>query len=678
MRVLIRGAIVAGIVLAGAAGNPAVPEWPKFGDADAVLFESGKVVTGKIDRAKTTEEVLCIHDGTKLRSFDRTKAVGISVANAAARADIEKRWRSAEPTAKAWFALGTRCKEQKLGVEAVRCFEFVLALDPDHTEAHRALGHAQLDGTWLGRAEVRKKIAEGYVNDKGKLVKKGGEGESGGKTEVKKETNKPEKVRRLLDEPKRASAELARFERERQRRGQDAEEFRKQMEKEFAGVPWTDRYEIKTTHYLLVCNSTKEVANRYAQTMERLYTLLERKFPPERRGLKGRSVVNIYRNGDDFRDQTGMFYGVGGFYRPDNGQLCAYHGTFGLTATTFNVLAHEGTHQFQGKVLASFANTPMWLIEGLAVYFGDGARIDPDGKIVSERIPRDRLIHIQEKIRQDKYERLSKLVTLGRGGFTGSHYADSWALVHFLVNSGPKGQKLFSAYWNIANRSKIEYKHFEQLAIEHSGSVEALEQAYIKHVMALRPDPAGEIRGEYYFSREFFFELRKLGPEWRFYEDEKPSFLVGQLLPNTTAEVEVYYRNNDERAQAGEDYVKKYVTWYKDRILPVRYSNIKAKAVKIHGADAFRFAYEDGGTGAIGATGEITAADLMEELLRRREGQDLEKKPGKPRRYVELLMVGFDGNFSVKASAEKEEFEKFQKAFDLLPEYFEPIHQRRW
>jgi hypothetical protein len=374
-----------------------------------------------------------------------------------------------------------------------------------------------------------------------------------------------------------------------------------------------------------------------------------------------------------------MFYGVGGFYMPSNGNLCAYHGTFGLTATTFNVLAHEGTHQFQGKVLSSFENTPMWLIEGLAVYFGDGAQITPSGALVSERIPRDRLLHIQEKIKAGKHEHLERLVALDRRHFSGSHYADSWALVHFLVNSGKKGQDLLSAYWNLAHDTKIELSHFEQLAQVHSGSIEALEEKYLEHVMSLRPDPAGELRGDRFYSREFCFELRRLGPEWRFFEDYKPGFLIGQLVPDTTVEVEVVFRNNDERAQAGEDYVKRYVERYYKKLLPIRYSNIKATRVEIHGAPAFRFVYEDGGTGLALGSGTIHVDDLMEELVRRRaERGGSGKEPGKPRKYIEYLLVGFDGSFSVKASAEKQEFDSHTKTFTLLDEYFEPIHQRRW
>ncbi len=667
------------IVLVGAAGNAAPPPFPDFGTKDVIFLESGRQITGKIE--KRTKTAVYIHDGTKRRGFRRTYVVATSFGDAAARAQVKKQWKGMSDEPDAWYGLGVTCAKKRLGVEGALCFMHVLVLDPEHRKAHIALGHAELDGTWLGRAEVRKKIAEGYVKKDGTLVKKG-EGSSGGKTTVQKEEKKkkkkwPEHGRRVLNEKSWTKAELARFERLRENRSKDAAAFKKQTEKEYLGVPWVNHYEIKTRNYIIRCNSTRAVTNRYARLMEQLHRMLSKHFPADRKGLKGRSVVHIYRNGDDFREHTGMFWGVGGFYRPDNGMLCGYHGTFGSTATTFNVLAHEGTHQFQGKVLRKdgFRNTPMWLIEGLAVYFGDGAQIDPSGKLVTERIPRDRLLHIQDKIRADKYERLAKLVTLGRRGFSGSHYADSWALIHFLVNSGSEGQKLLSAYWNVAQRQKIEYAHFEAVAEKHSGSVAAVEEKYLKHVMGLRPDPAGEIRGDYYYSREFAFELRRLGPGWRFYEEYKRGFLVGQELPGTTAEVEVLFWNNDERAQSGQDYVKQFVTTYWKEILPARYSSIKATRVEMHGTAAFRFTYEDGGTG----TSVSGVDDLMDALRRRRSGlPGHERREGKPRLYVEFLIVDFDGTFSIRASAEKEEFPTYREIFLKLQENFEPIHERRW
>jgi hypothetical protein len=411
--------------------------------------------------------------------------------------------------------------------------------------------------------------------------------------------------------------------------------------------------------------------------MEKLYGVLTRRFPKYRFGKKGRAKVVIYKNQDEFGDKTGLFYGIGGYYRPDTGDLYTYHGTFGMTMTTFNVLAHEGTHMFQGKVLKDFDNVPIWIIEGLAVYFGDGSRLNASGEIETGIIPRDRLLHMKDKISEGKQDSLARLVSLDRRQFTGSHYADAWAFIHFLVNSGKKGRDLLSDYWNIATRRKIRFGDFEQLAEIHSGSLIKLENTYFDYIRKLKPEPAGEIRGPYFYSRQFCFEFKKVGEGWRFFDKNSKAYLVGQMAPSGTGRIDVYFRNNDTRAQAGKDYIKKYITQYHEQILPFVYTDITAGRIEMHGTDAFRFTYKDNPSQLTLASGSLGLShyqleDLIEEL-RKNSG-----KKGAKRAYMEYLLVDVDGTFSIKASARADEFDNYRETFLKIKDCFEPIRQRRW
>ncbi len=667
-------ALLAGVVLGmslGAAAAP--PECPDFGDKDVLLFESGRTAAGSIE--KEDAEKIYIRVGGDLKPYGRYKIVAVSRAGAAARADLAKRWKAAKNTAAAWLELGAWCEGKKLGVEAVRCREHVIALDPGNKAAHLALGHAQLDGAWLDRQAVREKLAEGYVLENGVLKKKEGGGRTVTKDEKKAAPAKkqwPDKGRRAIAAPKQSAADLARYERERKDRAQDIKKFEEKRKLEFKGVPWEKRHKIATSFFDVQCNSTAEVARRYARLMDELYAKLVKYFPEERRGKKGKSLVCVYRDAEEFRHLTNMFPGVGGFYRPSTGEIQAYHGTFGITSTTFNVLAHEGTHQLQGKVLANMENAPTWLLEGLAVYFGDGARLTEDDKVVTGVIPRDRLLHVQEKIRNGKQAPVMQLVGVEHRAFTGSLYADAWALVHYLVNTGKKGQNMLSAYWNVAHQGKIMPEHFKQLADKTFGSVADMEQEYLAHVMALSPDPAGEIIGPYFFSSEFCFELKALSDGWIFYEEEKPGLLVGQEKKGTSAQVEVYFWNNDERAQAKQEYTEERVTAYHKRILPMRYLNIEAERARIQDMEAFRFTYEDDPSPRISIEMALDGDAIIRELARRTTTID------KPRKYVDYVIVGYDGTFSIQGSAEKGDFDACAALFDKIPEHFAVIHKRRW
>ena len=659
--------LVLWVTLQAAAVEP--PAYPNLGDGDVLLFDSGRKAAGKIE--KEDSEKVYIRVGADLKPYGRYKIVAISYANASARSDLAKRWKAVKNTAAAWQELGAWCTTKKLGVEAVACWEHVIALDPANKVAHLALGHAQLDGKWLDRQAVKEKTAEGYVVENGVLKKKeGGGGRTVTKEPKKEDPKDPEQTRRTIADKGRSSSEIAKYENDRKNRAQDAKKFEEKRKLEFKGVPWEKRFKKATNFFNVECNSTSEVTARYARLMDELYAKLVKFFPEERRGRKGKSNVYIYSDAEVFRFQTNMFPGVGGFYRPDTGDLYTYHGTFGITSTTFNVLAHEGTHQLQGKVLAKMDNAPTWLLEGLAVYFGDGARLSEDDKIVMGVIPRDRLLHVQEKIRKKQQTPLMQLVGIEHRQFSGTYYADAWALVHFLVNSGKKGQEMLSAYWNVAHTTKVMPEHFSQLAAKTYGSLDDLEKQYLAHVMQLHPDPAGEIIGKYFFSREFCFELAKAGDDASFYEEEKPGLLVGQTLPGGSAQIEVYFWNNDERAQAKEEYTKERVTAYQKRILPMRYKNVDAERAQIQGMEAFRFTYEDDPSQTISIELTLDGDAIIRELARR--------IVGKPRKFVDYLIVGYDGTFSIQGSAEVEEFDKYAAEFDKIPQLFAVIPKRRW
>ena len=60
-----------------------------------------------------------------------------------------------------WLALGRWARDQDLDTNAREAFEQVLALEPAHAAAHRALGHVPLEGQWMTRDESYR--VRGYV-----------------------------------------------------------------------------------------------------------------------------------------------------------------------------------------------------------------------------------------------------------------------------------------------------------------------------------------------------------------------------------------------------------------------------------------------------------------------------------------------------------------------------------
>lgn len=166
----------------------------------------------------------------------------------------------------------------------------------------------------------------------------------------------------------------------------------------------------------------------------------------------GPGVVFICNSQKLFREVTGQRPGVGGFYTPGffpagEAERCivAFHGTFGFSGDTFKVLGHEGTHQLQGLMwYGSFGSRPPWLIEGLAVYFGDGHYLTKSGEF-KIGIPRDRLNTLRRGFKSGRYVKLVNLLYTPYAQFSGFHYAHGWGLIHWMLHSGEsitfKGQK---------------------------------------------------------------------------------------------------------------------------------------------------------------------------------------------------------------------------------------------
>jgi hypothetical protein len=516
------------------------------------------------------------------------------------------------------------------------------------------------------------------------IPEEGPGGAKSGTTSVKEPGALP-KSYRVFERKKLSASERRTLEKERADRIKSAEKFLRDRQKEYDGIPWENRHILKTQHFEIHCNSTLNVAKAYGALMELIRSKLLGIFKSKiQRNL--RAPVFIYASQDEFmgRDQLGRFggRGLGGYYNPTTQAITTYHGTFGFTGTTFGVLSHEGTHYFQGLVLKDFDNIPMWLIEGLAVYVGDGSTFDPKTKKMEVgKIPRDRLAHIQEKILHKRHTPIEKLVnmTRGIGGFTGSHYADSWALIYYLVNSGEKGKKLLSDYWAIGLDRLLKKKDFLDLAVKYYGGVKDLEVQYIEYILGLEMPPAGRVVGDYFQSDTFQFDFRAPDDGWVFFEDRDDKMcLFGLVDPGSSAEVRVYYVSNLYAADS-KTYFGAYL-----RMAEASFKDVKHEEVKVSGLGGYKLTY---------SAPSRKAADFVPgpEIDPARQGtapaapRPVTKAKGKEpddkadwRDVVEFKLIQVDGVVTIVCSAPRGEGPRFAGVFGRMNDNFTLTFTRRW
>jgi hypothetical protein len=100
-------------------------------------------------------------------------------------------------------------------------------------------------------------------------------------------------------------------------------------------------------------------------------------------------------------------------------------------------LRHEVTHAYLHSVVP---NLPLWLDEGLAEYFEV-----PRG---SRGLNRSHLEQLAAELQRDAWHpELEQLESLGRPfEMTQPQYAESWAWVHFLLETGPEHRELLQRY----------------------------------------------------------------------------------------------------------------------------------------------------------------------------------------------------------------------------------------
>lgn len=344
----------------------------------------GKRVQVKMNDGRTLEGLIVAEEPSRLRIqlrfgvtwLRRSDIVSIDVLLSFSEM-FEKRAGECK-TADDWVELARWCQRYDIGLESrvAECLEKAIQLDPEHVRARELRGDIRIGGKWYGEKEGNEKLGRVKVN--GEWVSK----------ERAEELEKLEKLKK----------------------NKALQGFLEELEAR-EGRPWASVDYIETPHYLVKCNSTEKVARQYSLLLEDLYDAYTEMFPTTEfpRLVEEKGRVFIFRNRDEFMDfNLGPTESAGGYYAPWDRAVRAYHGSFGVTGSTEEVLAHEVTHQFQGVIMRNMMTVPKWLIEGMAVYYGDGTKFTPGG-VKLHGIPHERLKTLKQAIRTGRYDPLKKM-----------------------------------------------------------------------------------------------------------------------------------------------------------------------------------------------------------------------------------------------------------------------------
>lgn len=366
----------------------------------------------------------------------------------------------ADADAEGHFELAEWARKNGLAAEARHHYERAIALDAFHEGARKALGHVFRAGRWHPpeRAPAEARPPRDGDDAAGRPTSQRRENDPSSPTE-------PTASARVPLPPPSARREDTAWYDDHERNG------------DFAGAPvYASRY------YRIKTNVKREYARRYGRMLDRYFKRFVRVFRDFLPAAEYEPCeVWIYASQEEFRAATKMPQAVGGFYDTRTKRVTAYHGRFGCQGTTRDVLAHEGTHQFEDLVLqGKFENAPIWILEGLAVLFESAAVVRNEVKI--GLVPRERLYALKRGLAAGKLIPLDRLIRTPKRAFTGYHYAHAWSLIYMVLYYGKSPRvrrrcvRWFSDLFTLAYRRAVT----PQDVVEGVGGAEAFAELEAK------------------------------------------------------------------------------------------------------------------------------------------------------------------------------------------------------
>lgn len=132
---------------------------------DVIYLRSGAKVEGK---AEVRDDVVVVHRGSGKFTYPRSMVVRIERAPTPEEVYAGKAKDLAGDDLDGHLELARWCREKGLATRMEAECEAVLAIEPEHEEAHRMLGHVQHEGQWMTLEESMK--AQGYAFVDGRWI----------------------------------------------------------------------------------------------------------------------------------------------------------------------------------------------------------------------------------------------------------------------------------------------------------------------------------------------------------------------------------------------------------------------------------------------------------------------------------------------------------------------------
>jgi tetratricopeptide (TPR) repeat protein len=232
----------------------------------------------------------------------------------------------------------------------------------------------------------------------------------------------------------------------------DFEEFQRTLDRTRNGPQWAKSYEYKSEHYHVRSDIGQALCFRAAQLLERFYAKYNAHIKRVT-GVKKRFRVQLFSSEAGYHEFCeGLIGGkpehTAGVYIPMLKQLMIWN--LPEAEQMLATVVHEGFHQYLDQVAPT---APIWFNEGMAEYYGHSKLVDgqwKDGIVSAEHV---------ETLRREGRAPLREFLRITHPEFKSEevmrNYAQAWAFVHFLLESGKGRTELVARFLKELTSGKL-------------------------------------------------------------------------------------------------------------------------------------------------------------------------------------------------------------------------------
>jgi hypothetical protein len=299
--------------------------------------------------------------------------------------------------------------------------------------------------------------------------------------------------------------------------------------KAYEGVAYEKSHMITTRHFYIQCNSTEEIAKRYAWVLEKLYNKYRSVFAAFS-PLERKCRIRITRNFSDFNKlrKDASIRELCGYYSPGSHSVSTYHGAQGYLGNmdTVAILARATCYHFLDLILPRYSNAPNWVRVGIALLMED-AEITEKGRVKVKGLSAPRLALLQHKGKAAQLTPLAELVSLKDEEFGPVREAQAVSFTWWLLKGAGSNKYalLYNDYLKIATggtTSKdallrpraIRKGDFEKTCGVHDTTLADLEKEWKKWLQEQKPARPGKTVGYQFVCDEHGFVVTIPGSEW--------------------------------------------------------------------------------------------------------------------------------------------------------------------